>query len=86
MLLVPETVGFTVAIGALETISVDAVNWVVVPIELVATTRTSMYFPISEVTPRLRVVVVEDAIWVQLLSNVLAAANTWLVHSNHWYV
>ena len=84
--LVPETAGATVATGALVTTEVEAVNWVVVPIKLVATTLASMYFPISEVAPRLRVVAVEEAIWVQLLSRVLAAAETWLVHSNHWYV
>jgi predicted anti-sigma-YlaC factor YlaD len=44
--LVPETVGLTVATGALVIIAVEAVNWVAVPTELVATTRASRYFPI----------------------------------------
>jgi hypothetical protein len=45
LFLVPETVGFTVTTGALVMIEVEAVNWVEVPIELVATTRARMYFP-----------------------------------------
>ena len=46
MFLVPETVGLAVATGALVMIAVEAVNWVVVPTELVATTRARMYLPI----------------------------------------
>jgi hypothetical protein len=82
--LVPETVGLVVATGALVMIAVEAVNWVVVPTELVATTRASRYLPITELSTRVRVVAVEDAIWLQLLSRVLAAASTWLVQTNHW--
>ena len=74
--LVPETVGATVATGALVTTEVEAVNWVVVPIKLVATTRARTYLPISEVLDKARVVVAEEAIWVQLLSSVLAATKT----------
>jgi hypothetical protein len=43
-----------------------------------------MYFPISELSVRLRVMAMEDAIWLQLLSSVLEAAKTWLVQTNHW--
>jgi hypothetical protein len=39
--LVPVTVGVTVATGALVIASVEAVNWVVVPEELVAVTRAT---------------------------------------------
>ena len=45
MFLVPETVGLAVATGALVMIAVEAVNWVVVPTELVATTRARRYLP-----------------------------------------
>ena len=83
MSLAPETVGFVVATGALVITAVEAVNWVVGPIEFVATTRASMYFPISELSVRLRVMAMEDAIWLQLLSSVLEAAKTWLVQTNH---
>ena len=65
-------------------IEVEAVNWVEVPRELVATTRARTYLPISEVLDKARVVPVDEAIWIQLLSSVLAEAKTWLVHSNHW--
>ena len=82
--LVPETSGFVVATGALVMIAVEAVNWVEVPTELVATTRARMNLPMSEVSTKLRVVAVEDAICVQLLFKVLAAAKTWLVQTNHW--
>ena len=82
--LVPETVGLAVTTGALVMIEVEAVNWVVVPTELVATTRASKYLPIRELSTRVLVVAVEDAIWLQLLSSVLAADNTWLVQTNHW--
>jgi hypothetical protein len=43
-------------------IAVEAVNWVEVPIELVATTRASRYLPIRELSTRVLVVEVEDAI------------------------
>jgi hypothetical protein len=43
-----------------------------------------MNLPISEVSTKLRVVAVEDAICVQLLFKVLAADRTWLVQTNHW--
>ena len=43
--LVPETVGLAVTTGALVMIAVEAVNWVEVPIELVATTRARAYLP-----------------------------------------
>ena len=82
--LVPETTGFVVATGALVMIAVEAVNWVEVPTELVTTTRVRMNLPISEVSTKLRVVAVEDAICVQLLFKVLEAARTWLVQTNHW--
>ncbi len=60
--LVPETVGLAVTTGALVMIAVEAVNWVEVPIELVATTRASKYLPIRELSTRVLVVEVEDAI------------------------
>jgi hypothetical protein len=44
--LVPETVGGDVTTGALVMIAVEAVNWVEVPTEFVATTRASRYLPI----------------------------------------
>jgi hypothetical protein len=65
-------------------IAVDAVNWVEVPIKLVATTRARRYLPITELSTRVLVVAVEEAISLQLPSNVLAAAKTWLVQTNHW--
>jgi hypothetical protein len=65
-------------------IEVEAVNWVEVPRGLVATTRARTYLPISEELDKARVVAVEEAIWVQLPSSVLAEAKTRLVHSNHW--
>ena len=82
--LVPETVGLVVTTGALVMIALEAVNWVDAPTELVATTRARRYLPISELSTKLRVAEVEDDISVQLLSNVLAEANTWLVQTNHW--
>ena len=48
MSLAPEIDGFAIATGALVITAVEAVNWVVDPIEFVATTRASVYFPISE--------------------------------------
>jgi hypothetical protein len=46
--LVPETVGLAVATGALVIIAVDAVKTVVLPTELIASTRASRYLPINE--------------------------------------
>ncbi len=46
--LVPETVGLAVTTGALVMIAVEAVKTVVLPTELMASTRANRYLPINE--------------------------------------
>ena len=50
--LVPDTTGFVVAIGALLTVAVEAVNLTVAPRELVAVTRDTRCFPMSSFVSR----------------------------------
>ena len=86
LVLVPETSGLVVTTGALVMIALEAVNWVEVPTELMATTRARRYLPIRELSTKLRLAAVADGISLQPLGTfiVLAAAKTWLVQTNHW--
>jgi hypothetical protein len=61
---VPVTVGVTVATGALVIASVEAVNRVVVPEELVAVTRATTYLPRYELSEIALVSDVEEEIVV----------------------
>ena len=84
--LVPDTVGLYVATGALVMIAVEAVKTVVLPKELIASTRARRYFPISELLTSVCVVAVEGEISLHPVgtSMVVAAESTWLVQTNHW--
>ena len=86
MPLVPDTVGLYVATGALVMIAVEAVKTVVLPKELIASTRARRYFPISELLTSVCVVAVEGEISLHPVgtSMVVAAESTWLVQTNHW--
>jgi hypothetical protein len=84
--LVPETSGLVVTTGALVMIALEAVNTVERPTELRASTLAKTYFPIRELSTKLRLAPVADGISLQPLGTfiVLAAANTSLAQTNHW--
>ena len=82
-ILVPDTAGLEVGVGALDTCAVDAVNRTVEPPALFAVTRATICLPMS-LESRTLVPADEPLMAVQPAPSVADADSRILSQRNHW--